>query len=225
MTRPLFFVFLIAALLTAACGTSSTNRSTPAAASGRPVIFIGLDGADWQLLDGYIANGAMPNLAALVGEGTSGMLETIRPPLSPLIWTSMMTGVSPLDHGVLDFVQFDPATGAKEPITSSLRRAPAIWNMASSQGKRVASLGLWATYPAEAVNGTIVSDRLFAFLFKETAPPAGVVPRRRGRRRRGAEGLPAVADRRRLPAARRFRRSLRPTGQRAAPDPDRHPRL
>ncbi len=117
----------------------------------------------------------MPNLAQLVREGTSGILETIRPPLSPLIWTSMMTGVSPLDHGILDFVQFDPKTGAKEPITSSLRRAPAIWNMASSAGKRVASLGLWATYPAEPVNGTIVSDRLFTFLFKEAAPPAGVV--------------------------------------------------
>ena len=89
----------------------------------------------------------MPNLARLVREGTSGVLDTIRPPLSPLIWTSMMTGVSPLDHGILDFVQFDPKTGAKEPITSSVRRAPAIWNMASSAGKRVAVLGLWATYP------------------------------------------------------------------------------
>src|SRR5258707_7300831 len=173
MTRPFFFSFLTVALLTVACGSPSSKGTTPAAASGRPVIFIGLDGADWQLLDDYISSGAMPNLAALVREGTSGILETIRPPLSPLIWTSMMTGVSPLDHGILDFVQFDPKTGAKEPITSSLRRAPAIWHMASSQGKRVAALGLWATYPAETVNGTIVSDRLFTFLFKETAPPGG----------------------------------------------------
>jgi Flp pilus assembly protein TadD/predicted AlkP superfamily pyrophosphatase or phosphodiesterase len=175
MTRPFFFLVLAVALLAVACGSPSANRATSAAAPGRPVIFVGLDGADWQLLDAYIANGTMPNLARLVREGHSGILDTIRPPLSPLIWTSMMTGVSPLDHGILDFVQFDPKTGAKEPITSSLRRAPAIWNMASSAGKRVAVLGLWATYPAEAVNGTIVSDRLFTFLFKEEAPPAGVV--------------------------------------------------
>jgi tetratricopeptide (TPR) repeat protein len=172
MTRPFFFSVLVVTLLTAACG-SQPARS--AASTGRPVIFIGLDGADWQLLDDYISASAMPNLARLVREGTSGTLETIRPPLSPLIWTSMMTGVSPLDHGILDFVQFDPKTGVKEPITSSLRRAPAVWNMASSAGKRVAMLGLWATYPAEAVNGTIVSDRLFTFLFKEAVPPAGVV--------------------------------------------------
>src|SRR5712671_1783608 len=174
MTRPLFFLVLPLALLVLACRSAPADRNAPAAAN-HPVIFIGLDGADWQLLDDYISSGAMPNLAALVREGTSGILETIRPPLSPLIWTSMMTGVSPLDHGILDFVQFDPKTGAKEPITSSLRRAPAIWNMASSAGRRVASLGLWATYPAEQVNGTIVSDRLFTFLFKEETPPAGVV--------------------------------------------------
>ncbi len=175
MTRPFFFFILAVALLATFCGSPSSRPASPSASSGRRVIFVGLDGADWQLLDDYLANGAMPNLARLVREGTSGVLETIRPPLSPLIWTSMMTGVSPLDHGILDFVQFDPKTGAKEPITSSLRRAPAIWNMASSGGKRVAALGLWATYPAEAVNGTIVSDRLFTFLFKEDAPPAGVV--------------------------------------------------
>jgi Flp pilus assembly protein TadD len=139
------------------------------------VIFVGLDAGDWQLIDDYIAKGSMPNLARLTREGTSGVLETIRPPLSPLVWTTMMTGVSPLEHGILDFAQFDPKTGAKEPITSSARRVPAIWNMASSQDRRVGVIGLWATYPAEQVKGTIVSDRLFTFLFNQEAPPAGVV--------------------------------------------------
>src|SRR5579872_5757097 len=172
MVRPLYFAVLFAALITAACGS---NHNAHQSSTTRPVIFVGLDAADWQLLDDYIAKGSMPNLGRLVNEGTSGVLETIRPPLSPLVWTTMMTGVSPLEHGILDFAQFDPKTGAKEPITSSSRRVPAIWNMASSQGKRVGVIGLWATYPAEPVNGTIVSDRLFTFLFNQDAPPAGVV--------------------------------------------------
>jgi len=173
MLRPLYFLTVVAALSTIAC---HSGQRTTLPSSGHPaVIFIGLDAADWQLLDDYIAQGSMPNLARLVHEGTSGVLETIRPPLSPLVWTTMMTGVSPIVHGILDFAQFDPKTRAKEPITSSLRRVPAIWNMASSQGKRVGVVGLWATYPAEQVNGTIVSDRLFTFLFKEDTPPAGVV--------------------------------------------------
>src|SRR5262249_38920395 len=130
MLRPLFFLAVVAALSTTAChsGPRAQSSSSPHPA----VIFIGLDAPDWQLRDDYIAKGSMPNLARLVKEGTSGVLETIRPPLSPLVWTTMMTGVSPLEHGILDFAQFDPKTGAKEPITSSVRRVPAIWNMASS---------------------------------------------------------------------------------------------
>jgi Flp pilus assembly protein TadD len=145
------------------------------ARAGRPVIFVGLDGADWELLDEYAASGVMPNLAALSAEGAGGVLETIQPPLSPLVWTTMMTGVGPLAHGILDFTRFNPQSGQKEPITSDERREPAIWNMASAAGKRVGVVGLWATYPAEPVNGLLVSDRLFSFLFEEKEPPPGVV--------------------------------------------------
>ena len=141
----------------------------------RPVIFVGLDGADWQLLDPLMAEGAMPNLRALVGEGAGGELLTIEPPLSPLVWTTMMTGVSPLAHGILDFTRFNPRSGQKEPITSDERREPAVWNMATAAGRRAGALGLWATYPAEPVNGLMVSDRLFSFLYEEKEPPPGVV--------------------------------------------------
>lgn len=142
---------------------------------GRPVIFLGLDGADWALLDRYMAAGAMPQLAALVEEGQGGVLLSEHPPLSPLLWTTIVTGASPLDHGILDFTRFRPGSGLKEPITSDERRVPAIWNMASYGGKSVAVFGLWATYPAEAVRGLLVSDRLMGFLYQEATPPPGAV--------------------------------------------------
>ena len=183
------------AVLLAVAGGLAFLRSRPRAAAGpvavvkdvarasvpgRPVIFLGLDGADWELLDVYMRAGSMPHLAALAKEGVRGVLESIHPPLSPLVWTTMMTGLGPLDHAILDFTRFNPATGQKEPITSDERREPAIWNMASLAGRRVASLGLWATYPAERVNGLLVSDRLFSFLLPEASPPPGVVfPRER----------------------------------------------
>ncbi|MFL6245739.1 MAG: alkaline phosphatase family protein [Thermoanaerobaculia bacterium] len=140
-----------------------------------PVIFIGLDGADWQLLDALMRKGAMPNLQSLVREGTAGDLLTEHPPLSPLLWNTMMTGTSPLEHEILDFTRFHPATGRKEPITSDERKVPAIWNMATQAGKSTAVFGLWATYPAEPVHGLLVSDRFFTFLFSETTPPVGTV--------------------------------------------------
>jgi Flp pilus assembly protein TadD len=140
-----------------------------------PLIFIGLDGGDWQLFDEYMRKGAMPNLQSLVREGTAGDLITEHPPLSPLLWTTMMTGTSPLEHEILDFTRFHPATGQKEPITSDERKMPAIWNMATQAGRSTAVFGLWATYPAEPVRGLVISDRFFTFLFSESAPPKGTV--------------------------------------------------
>ncbi len=142
----------------------------------RRVIVVGLDAADWQLLDGYCADGTMPNLARLVREGRSGVLKSFQPPLSPLVWTTMMTGVSPLQHRILDFTRFNPKTGVREPITSDERLEKAVWEMANDHGRDVAVLGMWATHPAEPVRGLMISERLFAILKHEGTPPGVVHP-------------------------------------------------
>ena len=164
----------------AACALLWLRVGKEPGSSRRPVIFVGLDGADWELLDDYLREGRLPTLAGLVREGRHGVLETEHPPLSPLLWTTMMTGVSPLEHRILDFTRFAPGTGRREPITSDERRAPAIWNMTQARGLRAAVFGIWATYPAEEIDGLLVSDRLFSFQQPETAPPPGIVwPSRR----------------------------------------------
>ncbi len=154
---------------------AAVPRVAAATTAGRRVIFVGLDGADWQLLDEYMARGWMPNLQTLVREGRRGVLLTEEPILSPLLWTTMFTGSSPLEHRILDFAHFHPLSGDRELISSSERRRPAIWNMASYGGKSVAVFGQWATYPAEPVNGVMVSDRLFTFLYQEESPPPRIV--------------------------------------------------
>jgi predicted AlkP superfamily pyrophosphatase or phosphodiesterase len=152
VTRTAFRYFVAALLAAAAC-------ARPVEPARPRVIFVGLDGADWQSLDPLMADGTMPNLAALVRDSARGPLLTQHPPLSPLVWTTMMTGVSPLRHRILDFTRYNPVTRQREPITSDERAVPAIWNMVSSRGRRVDVVGLWATDPPERVNGTIVSDR------------------------------------------------------------------
>ncbi|MGH9457443.1 MAG: alkaline phosphatase family protein, partial [Thermoanaerobaculia bacterium] len=146
-----------------------------AAVDHPPVILLALDGADWEYLDHLIESGAMPNLARLAREGARGVAQTEHPALSPILWTTMMTGVSPLEHGILDFTRFHPTSRTKEPITSDERKVPAVWNMLTDAGKEVAVFGIWATYPAEPVHGTIVSDRFFTFLYQEDELPPGVV--------------------------------------------------
>ena len=145
------------------------------AAKRPPLVVIGLDGADWAMLDPLMAAGRMPELARLVSAGRRFLLESEHPPLSPILWTTLATGVSPLEHGILDFSRFRPGTGEREPIGSAERRAPALWNLATWSGKRSAIFGLWATWPAEPVDGVLVSDRFFGFLHVEAEPPAGAV--------------------------------------------------
>jgi tetratricopeptide (TPR) repeat protein len=159
---------LIAAILALSCNRAEPRKAT--IASAPRVIFVGLDGADWRLLDEYIGEGVMPNLGALVRGGEKRTLITQHPPLSPLVWTTMMTGVSPLEHRILDFTRFNPATHEREPITSDERAVPAIWNMATSRGKKVGVFGMWATDPREP--GVIQSDR---DIRRQSAPTRGAL--------------------------------------------------
>lgn len=147
---------------------------------GRPqrrVLVVGWDGADWEVLEPLARKGAMPNLARLMADGSWGQLASFTPLLSPLIWTTMATGVSPDEHGILDFVEVDPGTGAVVPVTGRQRKVPALWNIASAAGLSVSVSGWWATWPAEPVNGVLVSDKLF-FLLSDSvgdAPPRTIV--------------------------------------------------
>jgi Flp pilus assembly protein TadD len=130
------------------------------------VIVLGWDGADWSLLDRLVAEGRMPHLARLTREGRTARLASFVPLLSPVVWTSAATGLTPDRHGVLDFQEVDPDSGDVVPISGRSRRVPAIWNLASDRGSRVGVVGWWATHPAEEVNGFFVTDRAGAILFE-----------------------------------------------------------
>ncbi len=129
--------------------------------TGRRVLVLGLDGLDWDLVLPWARQGRMPNLARLLATGTWGTLETLVPTLSPLIWTTIATGVAPDRHGILDFVERDPARNVMVPVTGRNRRVPALWNLASALGREVAVVGWWGSWPAERVRGVVVSDRLY----------------------------------------------------------------
>ncbi len=137
------------------------------------MIWLGLDGLDWELLDRLAAEGKMPNWKRLTAEGWTGRLETFSPLLSPILWTSAATGVPPDVHRVLDFQEVDPQTGRKVPISGHSRATPAVWNLASAAGRKVGVVGWWATHPAEEVNGFFISDRASPLLY-EKLPLAGV---------------------------------------------------
>ncbi len=160
---------LIAALLSALSAARPANAARPRAAPGAvrpaPLIVVGWDAADWKLLDPLMRRGLLPNLSRLVARGRTWNLESVQPMISPLIWTTFATGRSPVDHGVADFQELDPATRARLPISGRSRRVPAVWNVASARGLKVGVVGWWATWPAEKVNGFVVSDRAAPVLY------------------------------------------------------------
>src|SRR5207249_2463741 len=79
------------------------SRSRRPAGGRAPVIWLGLDGLDWDLLDRLSAEGRMPNWKRLTSEGYSAKLKSFMPVLSPVVWTTIATGVGPDVHRVLDF--------------------------------------------------------------------------------------------------------------------------
>jgi len=123
----------------------------------REVWLIGLDGADWDILEPMMAGGELPHLAELRREGAWGRLQSDEPMLSPILWSSIATGKSADLHGVTWFMSNAPG-GEKIPVSSHNRWVRALWHMTSEAGLYSGVIGWWATWPADPIEGFIVSD-------------------------------------------------------------------
>jgi len=126
--------------------------------TGRRLLLIGLDGADWDTIDPLLGQGRLPNLARLIATGIRGPLRSYDPMVSPLLWTTMVTGVGPDRHGIADFQAIDETTGRRVPISSRFRKVKALWNILSDAGLSSGFVAWWASYPAEKVDGFQVSN-------------------------------------------------------------------
>jgi Flp pilus assembly protein TadD len=148
--------------------TSGEIRRVDTATIERRLVILGIDSFDWQVAEPLLRAGRMPNLQRLIARGTRANLKTIRPILSPVIWTSIATGAKPSRHGIVDFVVTARDSGAIVPVTSAMRQVPALWTLLSRQGLDVNVVAWWATWPAETVRGDIVTDRVAFQLFRGT---------------------------------------------------------
>jgi len=71
--------------------------------TGLKVVLVGLDGADWRVLQPMMEEGKLPAFAGMVRNGSTADLATIHHSNSAVIWASIYTGDAPDRHGVLDF--------------------------------------------------------------------------------------------------------------------------
>ena len=151
-----------------------------------PVMLIGADGLDCDLASPMLKAGQLPNLAKLMQAGVAGKLGTLKPTKSPVIWTTIATGIGKKRHGITGFmnkrageVEPDPhdeteataeeenaysqglnaeSTKKKSLVRSTDRKVKALWNIASDNGRSVASIGWWVTWPVEPINGIMVAQ-------------------------------------------------------------------
>jgi len=127
------------------------------------------------------AHGQLPTLISMYNPFANTITHGIK---SAAIWTSMMTGKSPAKHGIKDFVytripgiahpyrypllpSFTPKRKTIErmlglktlPFNRLHRKTKAVWNMLTDVNGEVGAIGWWMTWPAEMINGDLLTDR------------------------------------------------------------------
>jgi predicted AlkP superfamily phosphohydrolase/phosphomutase len=85
----------------------------------------------------------MPALETIVNSGVIGNLATISPPLSPMVWTSIATGMRADKHGILGFTEPDPDNKRIRPVSSRSRKVKAIWNILTQKNFKTNVVGWW----------------------------------------------------------------------------------
>lgn len=169
--------------------------------TGLRVRVLAIDGLERGMMEQRLEAGEMPNLAALLARGARARLRAEPERVPAIVWTTIATGRGPEDHGIQStgtrrlLGMRTPLGSASSPLaarigaatdlmritrtappSSALRGAKAFWNVASEKGLRVGVVNWWATWPCDAVNGYVVTDRAFLRLEKGGVPDHEACP-------------------------------------------------
>ncbi len=144
--------FLAAGLL-AGAGGCVPRQDAP------PLLVLGIDGMDPEILSRLLEAGRMPHFEALAASGGFAPLATTMPPQSPVAWSTFITGLDPGGHGIYDFIHRDP--GTLQPYLSTSRKGPEgemellrrgrpFWDLLVERGVPVTIFKVPANFPPEA---------------------------------------------------------------------------
>ena len=90
------------------------------------VMVVGFDGLDPEILEGFMAQNKLPNIAGLISQGSFKRMRSTCPPISPVAWSSFSTGVNPGKHNIFDFLAPERKSYLSK-LSSADIRPPTRW--------------------------------------------------------------------------------------------------
>jgi len=141
-------LLLLATLAIAAAILKPPPQTKSPHAHHGTIIVVGVDGANYKILQPLIEAGKLPNIKKLLDKGAYGNLTSEDPKASPVIWTTIFTGKQPKKHGII---------GWRETTQPDYRQVEALWTITSDQNLKTAVINVPGTYPPEKVNGVMIS--------------------------------------------------------------------
>lgn len=139
------------------------------------VLLIGLDGFDPDLYETYRDDGLLPNLSRIEAKGCFSRIQSTIPPFTYPAWSTIITGCNPGKHGIIDFTQRRIGSYDLQPVDSTRRQTPTVFDILSEAGMRVGAMGFPTTFPPSPVNGFMLSG--FDSPISVNAEPSFCYPR------------------------------------------------
>lgn len=137
--------------------------------NGRLVI-IGIDGVPYELVKDLSNKEVMPHFKQLRKEGTFVKMSSSIPEISSVSWSSIVTGKNPGEHGVYGFTHIMKDTYTLSfPSFKDLKASP-FWQVGKS--KKYVVINVPFTYPAQEINGVLISGFVALDLEKAVYPPS-----------------------------------------------------
>jgi hypothetical protein len=145
------------------------------------LVIVGLDGMEPTLVEKYMAEGKLPNFSKLKKDGSYARLQTTTPAISPVAWSSFMTGSHPGKHNIFDFLSRDPKTylpdlssarignpkrflplgkykiPLSKPEIRGMRKSVPFWKILGDSGIFCSILRIPITFPPEKFRGHLLS--------------------------------------------------------------------
>ena len=134
-------------------------------------VILGIDGLPYTFIKKFTNKGHLPNIRKLIEEGVIfKQMSASIPEVSSTSWSCIFTGKNPAEHGIYGFTDLIPGTYSMSFPNFKNVRCEAFWQREKNKNKKHVIINVPSTYPAEELNGFLVSGFVSLDLDKAVYP-------------------------------------------------------